>query len=50
MTETDVTAVSVPKGQFDQLIDSSDEFRRFVLSSFGERLIDMTQRVEQVAL
>ena len=50
VTEEDITAVALPKIEFDQLINSSDEFRQFVLSSFGERLTAMIVRVEQLAL
>ena len=50
ITESDITAIAMSKVEFDQLINFSDEFRNFVFSSFGERLIAMIGRVEQLSL
>jgi CRP/FNR family transcriptional regulator len=50
IAETDVTAIALPKGDFDRLMHDSDEFRSFVLSSFGNRLKGLITLVEQVAL
>ena len=50
IAETDVTAIALPKQEFDRLMHDSDEFRSFVLSSFGNRLKGLISLVEQVAL
>lgn len=50
VAETDVTAIALPKSEFDRLIETSASFRRFVLSSFGNRLAGLVALVEQVAL
>lgn len=50
IAETDVTAIALPKEEFERLMHDSDEFRAFVLSSFGNRLTGLITLVEQVAL
>ena len=50
IAETDVTAIALSKEDFDRLMHESDEFRTFVLSTFGDRLKGLITLVEQVAL
>ncbi len=50
IAESDVTAIALPKSDFDRLMASSESFRGFVLSSFGNRLAGLVTLVEQVAL
>ena len=50
IAESDVTAIALPKSAFDNLIATSDSFRGFVLSSFGDRLAGLVMLVEQVTL
>jgi CRP/FNR family transcriptional regulator len=50
IAETAVTAIALPKSEFDRLIGTSEAFRGFVLSSFGNRLAGLVALVEQVAL
>lgn len=50
VAEEDVTAIALPKGDFDRLVQSSDAFRTFVLASFGARLAGLVALVEEVAL
>lgn len=42
-------AVLLPSGEFDRAVAQSPGFRRFVFSSFGERLADLVVLVEEVA-
>ena len=48
--ESDVTAITLLKGEFDHLMHSSEQFRTFVFSSFGNRLSELVTLVEEVAL
>ena len=50
IAESDVTAIALAKSEFDHLMNVSEEFRSFVLSSFGNRLAGLITLVEQVAL
>jgi CRP/FNR family transcriptional regulator len=49
IAETDVEAVAVPRGVFDQLIAQSDVFRRFVFSAYSRRITDLFFIIEEVA-
>jgi CRP/FNR family transcriptional regulator len=49
IAEDDVRAVLVPSGEFDRAVAQSAGFRRFVFSSFGERMTDLVVLVEEVA-
>lgn len=49
VAETDLTLVTIPRGEFSRLMDESPGFRRFVFRAFGERLADVTRLLEQVA-
>lgn len=50
VAESDVTAIALPRPDFERLMRESEEFRTFVLSSFGNRLAGLVTLVEQVAL
>lgn len=49
MTETDVTALAIPKPLFEELMASSQAFRRFVFSSYGVRLRELIGLVQEVS-
>lgn len=49
VVETEVSAAVLPIPVFQQLIAESDGFRRFVFSSFGERIADLMVLVEEIA-
>jgi CRP/FNR family transcriptional regulator, anaerobic regulatory protein len=49
ITESAVTAVSLPVAAFQRAVVASDAFRRFVFASFGERMTDLMVLVEAVA-
>lgn len=49
VTETAVTAVAVPKTEFDQLMARSSAFRRLVFSKYASRMVDLQRLVENVA-
>ncbi|WP_165787164.1 Crp/Fnr family transcriptional regulator [Pseudohalioglobus lutimaris] len=48
--ESKVTAMALPKQDFEQMMKDSEEFREFVLMSFGQRLTGLITLIEQVAL
>jgi CRP/FNR family transcriptional regulator, anaerobic regulatory protein len=49
IAETEVRAVFLPLGEFERVVAQSAGFRRFVFSSFGNRLADLVVLVEEVA-
>ncbi len=49
VTETETRALIVPRTLFDEAMDTSAPFRRFVFANQGQRLGDLIQRVEDVA-
>lgn len=49
VTETAIDALAVPRGLFEELLASSAGFRRFVFSSYGERLRDLIGLVQEVS-
>jgi CRP/FNR family transcriptional regulator, anaerobic regulatory protein len=49
MTETDTEALAIPRPLFEELLASSPAFRRFVFSSYGERLRDLIGLVQEVS-
>ena len=48
VAETDLVAFTVGANLFERAIDTSARFRRFVFKKFGERLVDVVARMEQV--
>ena len=49
VTETEVTAVAIPRGAFDRLMASSREFREFVLTAYARRITDLFRVIDEVA-
>lgn len=49
IVETEVNAAVLPVPVFQQLVAESEGFRRFVFSSFGERMTDLMVLVEEIA-
>ncbi len=49
VTETDVTAVAIPRGAFDRLMASSQDFRDFVLTAYARRITDLFRVIDDVA-
>ncbi len=49
LAETDVQAVAVPRGVFDQLMAQSDIFRRFVFTAYSKRITDLFVVIEEIA-
>lgn len=49
VVETEVRVVVLPVPVFEQLLAESEGFRRFVFSSFGERISDLMMLVEEIA-
>lgn len=49
VTETDVTAMAVPKKIFNQLLNTSPVFRDLVFVTFGQRITGLMSVIEAVA-
>jgi CRP/FNR family transcriptional regulator len=49
LTETPVTALLIPKAAFDEMMNASGPFRRFIFSSFSTRLSELLGLVNEVA-
>lgn len=49
IAETDIQAVAIPRGVFDQLIAQSDIFRRFVFTAYSRRISDLFLVIEDIA-
>jgi CRP/FNR family transcriptional regulator, anaerobic regulatory protein len=49
IAETDVRAVSIPRGIFDEMIASSSEFRKFVFRAYSQRITELFKVVQDVA-
>lgn len=49
VAETDVVAVAVSRSAFDDLIATSQEFRRFVFMAFSSRVTALFRIIEEVA-
>lgn len=49
ITETDATAVMIPRAVFDDLAARSDVFRRFVFATYARRISDLFGVIEQLA-
>jgi CRP/FNR family transcriptional regulator len=49
LAETDTEALAIPRPLFEELLASSPAFRRFVFSSYGERLRDLIGLVQEVS-
>lgn len=49
IAETDVTAIALPRSEFDRLVAEMPAFRKFVFSAYSRRLIDLLRVVDDVA-
>ena len=49
LAETDVEGVAIPRRTFEQAMAESAPFRKFVFESYGRRLTELLQLVEEVA-
>jgi CRP/FNR family transcriptional regulator, anaerobic regulatory protein len=49
VAEADTDALAIPKPAFEELLAQSAAFRRFVFSSYGERLRDLIGLVQEVS-
>lgn len=49
ITETDTQVLVIPRQRFDEALNRSAGFRRFVFSGQGQRLSSLIQRVEEIA-
>ncbi|MGJ8604720.1 MAG: Crp/Fnr family transcriptional regulator [Marivita sp.] len=49
ITETDVTAIAIPRGTFDRLMGASRDFRDFVLTAYARRITDLFRVIDEVA-
>ncbi len=49
MAEADTEALAIPKPVFEELLATSAGFRRFVFSSYGDRLRDLIALVQEVS-
>ena len=49
IAETDVTAVTVPRDVFDDLVARSKSFRDFVFAAFSKRITDLFLMIDEVA-
>jgi len=49
IAETDVTAVAIPRAEFDDLISNSEVFRHFVFAAYSKRITDLFFVIEELA-
>ena len=49
VTETEVTAVGIPKAAFEEAVARSPGFRRLVFADYAQRISDLMHVVEEVA-
>lgn len=49
ITETEVTAIAIPRRAFDRLMASSREFREIVLTAYARRITDLFRVIDEVA-
>lgn len=49
IAETDIEAVAIPVGVFDQLVGASTEFRRFVFTDYSNKIAELFHVIEDVA-
>jgi len=48
IAETDITAVAIPRGTFDDLVARSPEFREFVFRAYSRRITDLFTLIDQI--
>jgi CRP/FNR family transcriptional regulator, anaerobic regulatory protein len=49
IAETNIRAVGIPRGLFDELVAKSPGFRRFVFSAFRARMTDLFRVIDEIA-
>jgi len=49
IAETPIEAVAIPRDTFDELISTSQVFRRFVFTAFSARITDLFRVIEDIA-
>ncbi len=49
IAETEVEAVAIPRGVFDDLMADSDDFRRFVFHAYSRRIAELFHVIEDIA-
>lgn len=49
IAETAVQAAAIPRKVFDELVSSSEDFRRFVFSAYSKRITDLFFVIEEIA-
>jgi CRP/FNR family transcriptional regulator len=50
VTELETEVHALPATEFDQLLNESEPFRRYVFAGFSQRLAEVMQRLEQLVL
>lgn len=49
IAETDVEAVGIPRGVFEELVSTSKEFRQFMFRAYSKRIADLFMTIEEIA-
>ncbi|WP_107495811.1 Crp/Fnr family transcriptional regulator [Thalassobius sp. I31.1] len=49
IAETEVVAAAIPRTVFEELISTSETFRRFVFTAYSRRITDLFQVIEDIA-
>lgn len=49
IAETDVRAVAIPRGVFDELVSRSVAFRTFIFTAYSKRITDLFLVIEEIA-
>ncbi len=49
IAETDVIAIVIPRGVFDDLLAEAPAFRRFVFAAYSRRMVDLLRVIDHVA-
>lgn len=49
VAETDAVAVAIPRATFDDMMERSAAFRRFVLGTFSHRITELFKLVDEIA-
>lgn len=49
IAETDIRAVAIPRGVFDELVSRSVAFRTFIFTAYSKRITDLFLVIEEIA-
>lgn len=49
IAESDIEAVAIPRGVFDDLLSRSSDFRTFVFNAYAQRITDLFRVIDDVA-